>query len=514
MTHAREPGPRPAAQRDQRAGALRRAGGALLDALVRIRTRLLVINLIIVLVPIVGLEWARTFERELLRALEDDMRHQVQVIRSILERNVDPTSGIPNFWVVADALEAAAKRTRTRVRLLDRGGELLADSHRRGAPEGPEPAVPRLFYASAPERRHHGPGATDPGPIHDRVEVRAARAGRLGTATRIHRRIHRAYLFLAMPVMAERRVAGVVYITRSSVPALMSLHRLRQQLAIVLGVALGFTALLSLFLAATISRPLTRLTRSARRIADGDRSASLHLERRDEIGQLARAFDALVRQLDGRAQYIAELAANLSHEFKTPLASIRGAAELLREGAADDPAARARFLDNILADTERLTRLVSRILELSRIEASLEHREGFDLRAALDRVLARFPDGAVALRAPASLPFWGNRAHLESALQALVENARHFSPEPGSVAIDAELHGERLVIRVSDRGPGISPANQEKVFERFFTTEAASGGTGLGLAIVATVARSHGGSASVESEPGSGACFVLSLPRS
>ncbi len=494
---------------------LRRVGGALLAALVRIRTRLLVINLIIVLVPIVGLEWARTFERELLRSLEDDMRHQVQVIRSVLEANIDPTSGLPNFWVVADALETAAKRTRTRVRLLDREGEVLADSHRRGVPEGPEPTVPRwLVYASEPERRHLGPGATDPGPIRGRVEIRAAREGRLGTATRIHRRIHRAYLFLAMPVMSERRVAGIVYITRSTVPALMSLYRLRQQLAIVLGVALAFTALTSLFLAATISRPLTRLTRSARRIADGDRSASLRLERRDEIGQLARAFDALVRQLDGRAQYIAELAANLSHEFKTPLASIRGAAELLREGAADDPAARARFLDLILADTERLTRLVSRILELSRIEASLEHRESFDLRAALARVLERFPEAAIALRAPERIPFWGNRAHVESALQALLENARHFSPEPGSVAIEARLEGERVELRVRDRGPGISPANQAKVFERFFTTEAASGGTGLGLAIVATVVRSHGGTVAVESEPGKGACFVLSLPRS
>jgi two-component system sensor histidine kinase ChvG len=486
-----------------------------LDGLVRIRTRLLVINLIIVLVPIVGLEWARSFERELLRALEDDMRHQVQVIRSVLEANVDPASRRPNFWTVADALEVAAKRTRTRVRLLDREGELLADSHRHGAPEGPEPVVPRLLWeASPPERRHLGPGATDPGPIRDRVEIRAARAGKLGTATRIHRRIHRAYLFLAMPVMVERRVEGVVYITRSSVPALMSLHRLRQQLAIVLGVTLGITALISLFLAATISRPLTRLTRSARRLADGDRSASLHLARRDEIGQLARAFDALVRQLDGRAQYIAELAANLSHEFKTPLASIRGAAELLREGAADDPAARARFLENILADAERLTRLVSRILELSRIEASLEHRESLELRAAVERVVKRFPEGSISVLGAEAIPLWGNRAHLESALQALLENALHFSPEPGTVGIELGLEEDRVVLRVRDQGPGISEANQSKIFERFFTTEAANGGSGLGLAIVATVVRSHGGRVVVESEPGRGACFVLSLPRS
>jgi two-component system sensor histidine kinase ChvG len=497
--------------------ALRRAWDALVHALVRIRTRLLAINLVIVLVPIVGLEWARTFEREMLRALEDDMRNQVQVIRTVLEANPDHDSGVPQFWIVAQALEDAAKRTRTRVRLLDREGELIADSHGRGAPEGPEPKVSGWFYRrTGPPRRHRGPQATDAGPLRNRVEVRAARAGRLGTATRIHHRLKRAYLFVAMPVMVKRRVAGVVYITRSTVPALMGMHRLRRQLGLVLAVALGVTALTSLFLAATISRPLGRLTRAARRIADGDRTASLHLARRDEIGQLARAFDAMVRQLDGRARYIAELAANLSHEFKTPLASIRGAAELLADGAADDPAARARFLGNILADSERLTRLVSRILELSRIEASLEHREPVELVSLVRGVAARFagqtPAIELAIEADA-IRLSANRAHLESALLALLENALRFSPHDQPVVVRAAVERARqVVVSVSDRGPGVSPANQAKIFDRFFTTEAARGGTGLGLAIAATVARAHGGTIGVESEPGRGACFSLRLP--
>ena len=493
-----------------------RAASFVLTQLVRIRTRLLVINLLAVLVPVVGIEWARTFEREMLDALERDMRNQVQLLRTVLEANLDER-GVPDVAVVGRALEIAAKRTRTRVRLLDReGGKVLFDSHAHGAPEGPEPVVPGLLHQrDAPRRRHASDAAaTDPGPVADRVEIRAARAGKLGTATRIHQRIHRAYLFLAMPVMVKRRVEGIVYITRSTVPALMAMHNLRKRLVQVLGVAIGVTALMSLFLAATISRPLTRLTRSTRRIAAGDRTVSLHLDRRDEIGQLAQAFDALVKQLDGRAVYIAELAANLSHEFKTPLASIRGAAELLADGAAEDPEARQRFLGNILADVDRLTRLVSRILELSRIEASLEQREALDFAEVVREVADRFAQHPLGVTVAAEeLPLRGNRAHLTSALQALVENAVTFSPPEEPVQLWAGLEGEELVARVCDRGPGISKANQAKIFDRFFTTQGERGGTGLGLAIVATVVKSHGGAVHVLSEPGQGATFEIRLPR-
>jgi two-component system, OmpR family, sensor histidine kinase ChvG len=491
--------------------------GRLRDQIVRIRTRLLVINLVAVLVPVVGIEWARTYERVMLQALEDDMLHQAQLLRTLLEHNLDEQKR-PRFEWVAAGLEPAAVRTRARVRLLDRAGQLIADSHAKGAPEGPEPPVPGLWRAGKLAPRRHPPerASTDPGPVAGRREILAARAGRLGTATRVHQRIHRVYLFLAMPVMVHRRVEGIVYITRSTVPAHMSMHKLRRQLFIILGVALGFTALLSLFLAATISRPLTRLTRATRRIAAGDRSASLHLQRRDEIGQLAQAFDALVCQLDGRAQYIAELAQNLSHEFKTPLASIRGASELLLDGAAEDPAARERFLQNILTDSERMTRLVTRILELSRIEASLEHRDELELGELIQEVAARFPEGSIAVELPGPLPLRANRAHLGSVLQALLENAVRYSPAGRPVWVRAELaapSGE-LCLRVSDEGPGISAANQTKIFDRFFTTEAARGGTGLGLAIVATVVRAHGGTVKVESAPGQGAAFEVRLPRS
>lgn len=493
---------------------MRRALGWIWLQVVRIRTRLLVINLVAVLVPVVGIEWARTFERETLRILEQGMLHQAQVIRTVLEHSTDP-QGRPNFALIARALEVSAKRTRMRIRLLDSAGRVVADSHLRGAPEGPEPTVSAWSGRGPPARRLHEPGAasTDPGPLARRREIRSARRGELGTATRVHRRIQRVFLFLALPVMHKRRVMGIVYVTRSTTPVLVSMHRLRRSLLQVLAVALSITCFVSLFLAATISRPLSRLTRAAERIARGDRRVSLRLSRRDEIGQLARAYDALVQQLDARAQYISEFAANISHEFKTPLTSIRGAAELLSDGADDDPKVRQRFLSNIQKDVARLDRLVSRILELSRIEATLEERADFDLAEAINEVSGQFADGEVTVQLPgAELPIHGNRPHLESALYALLENAVRFSPEGVAATIEAEAEGERLRVRVRDQGPGISKANQAKVFDRFFTTETAQGGTGLGLAIVAVVVKAHGGAVTLQSEPGEGCTFTLEVP--
>jgi two-component system sensor histidine kinase ChvG len=528
---------------------------------VRIRTRLLVINLVAVLVPVVGIHWARTFEHEGLKALEADMRHVAETLRTLLERSVPPTGAsasqpssrpsslassrpsslassrpsslassqptsettsrapsrrrpTPAFAAMAPALELIAKRTRMRVRLLDRGGGVIADSHVKGPPEGPED-VPRLWGSYRPRRIHprHKP-STDPGRIDARREIRAARKGRLGTATRYHRRIKRVFLFLAMPVMVDRRVEGVVYITRSTIPVLEAMYRLRTTLLQVLGFALGLTALLSLFLATTISRPLTRLSRTATRLASGARDETLRLERRDEIGELSRSFAALLAKLDGRARYISEFAANISHEFKTPLASMRGAAELLADTPDMDEAARQRFLGNILADVQRLDRLVSRLLQLSRIEATLEHREPFDLREVVCEVVDSFAEPNLAFELPDSpLRVRAHRAHLASSLRALIENAlRHSDPDGDVKVVGTALDGRRVALQVADEGSGISEANVGRIFDRFFTTEGESGGTGLGLAIVQTVVRAHGGEVKVESTLGDGAVFTLDLP--
>jgi len=236
-----------------------------------------------------------------------------------------------------------------------------------------------------------------------------------------------------------------------------------------------------------------------------------------EIRELGESFAAMKERLDARLRYISDFAADVAHEFKSPLTSIRGAAELLEEGAADDLDARRRFLRNIELDVARLDRLVSRLLELSRIEASSEAMAVIDLEALALRVAERMsaPDQPVELRYAMPIRFMRAReTDLETALMNLVDNAVKFSPpgEPVSVAVEPGSGGATVRISVSDRGPGIPPQHLPKIFDRFFTTDESRDGTGLGLSIVQSVVEAHGGRVTVDSKPGEGATFVVELP--
>jgi two-component system sensor histidine kinase ChvG len=483
------------------------------DELARIRYRLLLINLLIVSVPLLGIGFARFYEREMLRSLEDDMIHQAMLLRAVVL--ADPAG--PSLAMRTSLLVSIARETRMRMRLLDAAGTVLADSHVDGPPEGTGEGetLARLGVAANPPPEPHRANLVY---LPARPEIVKALAGGYGATTRIWRFDGgtRVYLFVALPIRApDGVVRGIVYVTRSTMPVVAAMHRLRVTLWRVLLGAFAATAVLTLFLAATISRPLGRLTDVAQRIAGGARVEPMRLERRDEIGRLARAVDTMAQKLDGRAQDVADLAANLSHEFKSPLTSIRGAAELLVEGAADDPDARRLFLENIRGDADRLDRLVTRLLELSRLEADTTPMETI----ALDEVVA---DAVAARRGPAPIDVAyaatavhvrGRRTLLASMVGNLLDNAEQHA-RPGS----------RVTLRVEDRDAGhvrlavhnvgdpISPANLARVWDRFFTTRGDAGGSGLGLPIVASVARAHGGRVGVESSPGAGTTFTVELP--
>ncbi len=194
-----------------------------------------------------------------------------------------------------------------------------------------------------------------------------------------------------------------------------------------------------------------------------------------EIDELGESFAAMKERLDARLRYIEGFAADVAHEFKSPLTSIRGAAELLGEGADDEPDARARFLRNIELDVARLDRLVSRLLELSRIEASSEPMTPIDLPALLARVTARArgPEQPIELRYHAAArAVRAREADLETALLNLLDNAVRFSPAGVPVEIDVTGGPASVALAVRDHGPGISPANLPRIFDRFFTTDA------------------------------------------
>jgi two-component system sensor histidine kinase ChvG len=464
--------------------------------LARIRYRLLLINVIVAAVPVFGIAFAEMHERQLLAALERDMIHQAELVRAIVRTTAGETRA------VEAALVISARDTRTRIRILDARGAVVADSHRGGPPEGAERPVPYLGGGESPT---HAAEIPRPVALAERTEIQTALAGRYGSATRLWDKQQRVYLFAALPVVERGTVTGVVYVTKSTHDVKLQLYRLRTWLVRLLGASLGITALITLLLATTIARPLGKLTRRAQRIAARQpvEPADRLMRRSDEIGQLARAVDAMTNELERRARDARTLAADISHEFKTPLTGIRGAAELLRDGAAEDPEARDRFLAMIVDDTARLDRLVSRLLELARVEddrgAALPVDLGELARACATRpwpvpvVVTSAGDGVIA----------GRSVALVSAIENLIANATQHA-EPGTdvqVVVERRATGTVRVI-VANHGAALSPAARTKVWDRFYSTRHADGGSGLGLSIVRSVASAHGGTVGVDCADG------------
>jgi two-component system sensor histidine kinase ChvG len=331
------------------------------------------------------------------------------------------------------------------------------------------------------------------------------------------------FLYSALPIERSGESWGAVYVSRSTKPVHSAMHRLRSSLYRFALAVMMVTAILSLFLAATISRPLVRLQRVAARIAAGERrSGSIDRElsrlgrRHDELGEVARAVDAMERELDDRARGVADMAANISHEFKSPLTSIRGATELLLDGAAEDATTRKRFLENMLDDSERLDRLVTRLLELTRVPADLSPAEDFDYNQLCEQAV-RAADAVFPVRLRYSAPslLHGRSAQLVSVLRNLIDNAQQHAAPGTVVTVEVEEAVDHSVVTtVHNVGRPIGPSSQNKIWTRFYTTRAARGGTGLGLPIVAAIVSAHGGQVAVDSSAEDGTTFSFTLPAS
>lgn len=265
--------------------------------------------------------------------------------------------------------------------------------------------------------------------------------------------------------------------------------------------------------------PIERLRRHVERRAQmASPSADLPSHRRDEFGDLARAFNSLASRLSERSLENEAFVADLAHEFKNPVAAITSAAEKLSEGPTDP--ARVARLAGILSDSAvRLQRVLDAFLELAHAEAGYRtaEREDVDLHqlvVALGDAQARTRDAAPALilHAVGSAVVHGVPDRLEAAFANLIDNALSFASQTVSVRLFEDE--DWVEVTVSDDGPGIAEEDRARVFDRFFTRRAGRGGTGLGLALVRAVVEAHEGTVEVrETEPGPGAAFVVRLPR-
>ena len=302
----------------------------------------------------------------------------------------------------------------------------------------------------------------------------------------------------------------------------------RYRLSIVLALVAIISILLSLFLARTIVRPLRRLARAAVRVRLG-RAREVVVprlpSRRDEIGSLARALSDMSLALRVRIDATEAFAADVTHEMKNPLASLRSAVEGL--GQVKDPALRDRLLAIVSDDVVRLDRLITDISEASRLDAQLSRAkfEAIDIVAMIAGLVAqrqeRGIERGVAIRFDHHSPDLvtpGEGARLERVFENLIDNALSFSPDDGQIVLAATRDDDELVVRVEDEGPGVPEDAREAIFQRFqsvrLPSEAFGRHSGLGLSIARTIVEGHQGSIFVESREDrlSGARFVVRLP--
>jgi signal transduction histidine kinase len=275
-------------------------------------------------------------------------------------------------------------------------------------------------------------------------------------------------------------------------------------------------------LARGTTSPLREMAAAASAMAGGDHAVRVRATSRDEVGELARAFNTMAAQLADVDRQRRDLVANVSHELRTPIGALQALLENLADGVEPPDPATLRVA---LAQTERLGRLVAQLLDLSRMESGALplHPVEFPVRPLLEQALRErelAEPGAVRLKVsvqPGDLAAQGDPERVHQVVANLLDNAIRHSPPEGRVWLSAHAEGATTTIAVSDEGPGIPPHEAERVFERFYRTDGArsarAGGTGLGLAIARWIVDAHGGAIRAEAREPSGCRVVVELPR-
>lgn len=316
--------------------------------------------------------------------------------------------------------------------------------------------------------------------------------------------------------------------TRNAVDITQSVRSARTQLLKIIAWALALSVVLSLYLASTIILPLRRLVNAAVLVRSGrerDVEVPRMTKREDEIGVLARAVSDMTAALRMRIDAVESFAADVAHEIKNPLASLRSASESLLK--VKDERLRSQLAGIVAHDVQRIDRLVTEISEASRVDAEISRTrfEPVDLAAMFANLIAareaRSGNRGVRIelhRPSASCMVMGVPLRLERIAENLLDNAISFSPPDGTVKVSLERHHNRVIATVVDDGPGIPQDKRELVFRRFHSDRPEGEGfgnhSGLGLAIARSIAEAHNGRLTVtdRADGAPGACFVLDLP--
>jgi signal transduction histidine kinase len=326
-------------------------------------------------------------------------------------------------------------------------------------------------------------------------------------------------VFAALPVFNGQRLAGVVCLSRTPRELPQALYQERRSLILAGALTLLLMILATSATSILIVGPIGRLAAEAAEAAEDPSKPPKPKSPWDwvsvrEIADLRASVVNLNERLGRRSDYLKAFAGGVSHEFKTPLAAIKGAMELIGEHGRDmDPEVFQRFAGNISLDLDRLERLVSRLLALAKAEAiSPTRQERTRLLAHIESMAARYLEahpgfGVMVRPAPEELELAMAPEVLETALLNLWDNSRESGAT--EAAVELEKEGDAAKIIVSDNGPGLSDEAKEKIFTPFFTTRSSSGGTGLGLSLAKTLLAPYHGSLDYAGPP---AVFVIRAP--
>ncbi len=331
-------------------------------------------------------------------------------------------------------------------------------------------------------------------------------------------------LSVSLPIQNLRVVRGALLMTSTGGTIEREIANVQWAFVQLFVAVLAVTILLGLYLARSITRPIVFLAASADSLRQtGDSQTPLRglPERKDEIGQLSKAIVEMTAELQRRILATARFAADVAHEIKNPLTSLRSAVETVAK--IDNPEQQRRLMNVILADVDRLDRLITDISQASRVDAELSGQlpEAEDL----SQLLTSWAQLSAERYGQDRISFGGHdqplmvRMHTTRIIQILdnlLTNALTFHDRPGPIELQVKKAGGSAVVTVTDRGPGLPPGKEEKIFDRFYTERPPSEGfghhSGLGLSIARQIAEAHGGSLGAANDPAGGAVFTLTLP--
>ncbi len=527
--------------------------------------RILLVNALPLALLVVALLYLDQYQNGLLEAQVTALREQARVFAGALGESAVRTTDPDNPKLVAGVAASLLRRLTeptpdAQARLYAPDGTVLADSRLREGPGGTvttEPLPPPL---------DHGPVLAMIGLVYDKVlallphqaavtpvdltpsaggpewqpdvkeELRLNSAGdSRETAPYIRRtRDNRLLVTVAVPVERDKHTVGIVSLTREAREVDESLFTVRMSILALFGLALALTVLLSWYLSLTIARPILRLAEAAADMREGrGRSGSVPpalLRRRDEVGALASALADSAAALWARMDATERFAADVAHEIKNPLSSIRSAIETLRR--IEDVGRQRQLLTIIAQDVVRLDRLISDVSDASRLDAELSRvtAEPVDvvpiLRTLQQLDEATRDDGSdpklEVVAPPNGMQVWAVEDRLVQVLRNLIGNAQSFSPPRGRIVARVRDAGSMAELSVEDEGPGIPDANLEHIFDRFYSErpsgESFGQHSGLGLSISRQIVEALHGQLSAENRRDGagrvlGARFIVRLPK-